>query len=44
MSYLTKTLNLFHKMDNFMLWASHIYASVFIHKKVSKEIKLLNKS
>ena len=29
MSYLTKTLNLFHKMDNFIDWASHMYMSLF---------------
>ena len=43
MYYLTKTLNLFHKMENFMDWASHMHVSLFI-KKVLKEIKLLNKS
>ena len=43
MSYLTKTLNLFHKMEKFH-GLGFTYACVFIHKKVLKEIKLLNKS
>ena len=32
MSYLTKTLNLFHKMDNFMDWASHMHVPLFMKK------------